>query len=147
MPHSHEADLARLAHAREILVPITIEFETPTHRITDVITWNLRERLVSPLAFARTFVTDLGLDAAAYAPEVAAIITQALEEAQSQGIVWREEVREWDQGIGEVAEKVLGKRRERDDEEIEKEDEEFEDDMRVALAVSSSSLPLLKLHY
>jgi chromatin structure-remodeling complex subunit SFH1 len=46
-------------------VPVRVEFETETHRIRDVFTWNIHERLLSPEHFARVFAQDLDLDVSA----------------------------------------------------------------------------------
>lgn len=43
------------------LVPIRVEFETDTHRIRDCFVWNLRETVIKPESFARTFCMDLDL--------------------------------------------------------------------------------------
>lgn len=129
MGRSHEADLAAQAARREILVPISLEIETPRSRISDVVTWNLRERHITPLHFARAFVADLNLDAK-YASELAASIVAQLEDAVQVNVAWEEDVRAWDEE-GEESD---------EDEDGEK---EVEDDLRVAVAVSC--LPTLRL--
>ncbi|THV03857.1 hypothetical protein K435DRAFT_835648, partial [Dendrothele bispora CBS 962.96] len=43
------------------LLPIRVEFETPTHRIRDCFIWNAHDPYINPEHFAKTFCADLEL--------------------------------------------------------------------------------------
>ncbi|CAO1616149.1 unnamed protein product [Sympodiomycopsis kandeliae] len=81
-PHLYysEADAARAADHREMLIPIRIELETETHRIRDLFTWNANEKLLTPAHFARIFLQDLDLPIDPYANQIEAAINQQIEE-------------------------------------------------------------------
>ncbi|TRM60612.1 hypothetical protein BD626DRAFT_504638 [Schizophyllum amplum] len=68
------------AAMRSSLVPIRVEFETPTHRIRDCFTWNLREQILTPEAFGEIFCHDLDLNPDAWRGTIAAQIRAQLEE-------------------------------------------------------------------
>lgn len=82
---STEELLAGQAERAVALVPIRVEFETDTHRIRDCFVWNLRESLVTPEQFARTFCADLDLPATPWADTVAAQIRAQLEDQDGVG--------------------------------------------------------------
>ncbi len=82
---SSEERLADQAERPVALVPIRVEFETETHRIRDCFVWNLRESLVTPEEFARTFCADLDLPATPWADTVAAQIRAQLEDHDGVG--------------------------------------------------------------
>ncbi|KAL1676917.1 hypothetical protein EV122DRAFT_291526 [Schizophyllum commune] len=68
------------AALRPSLIPIRVEFETPTHRIRDCFTWNLREQILTPEAFGEIFCHDLDLNPTTWCGTIAAQIRAQLEE-------------------------------------------------------------------
>lgn len=86
-PIAHsETDLLEQAERAEFLIPIRVELETETHRIKDTFTWNLREHLIKPRDFARSFVRDLSLPVDPYTSLVEAAIIDQIKLYQSSGI-------------------------------------------------------------
>ncbi|KAH9816580.1 hypothetical protein DFH28DRAFT_927333 [Melampsora americana] len=67
----------------EKLIPIRIEFETDEIRVRDVFTWNLKERQISPEAFAIEFCHDIDISPTIYAPKIMEQIQQQLKEYSS----------------------------------------------------------------
>ncbi|KAI0039780.1 SNF5-domain-containing protein [Auriscalpium vulgare] len=80
-----EERLEAQAERPSLLVPIRVELETDTHRIRDCFVWNLREMLITPEQFARTFCADLELPASPWVETVAAQIRAQLEDQEGVG--------------------------------------------------------------
>lgn len=89
-PHSHPLPSASYFESARppSLLPIRVEFETETHRVRDVFTWNIHEAHLTPEIFAAVFCNDLELAQIPYAEIVATQIRAQLEEGNEWGVGW-----------------------------------------------------------
>ncbi|KAG0150693.1 hypothetical protein CROQUDRAFT_651922 [Cronartium quercuum f. sp. fusiforme G11] len=62
------------------LIPIRVEFETEDLRIRDVFTWNLKERHITPEAFATEFCYDIDISPSLYVPKIVEQINSQLKD-------------------------------------------------------------------
>ncbi|BGP16457.1 hypothetical protein JCM10213_003987 [Rhodosporidiobolus nylandii] len=76
--HSEE-ELEDHAEAGGAFVPIQIDLDVDTFKVRDTFTWNVREKLISPGAFARTFCDDLDLPES-YVEQVTKQISEQVSE-------------------------------------------------------------------
>ncbi|WVW80377.1 hypothetical protein I302_102358 [Kwoniella bestiolae CBS 10118] len=81
--------LEKEADRPELLVPITIDLDIPSHdpntqgiRIKDRFLWNINEPFIEPIQFAQTFCDDL-LIPHTYAATISELIKNQLEESQN----------------------------------------------------------------
>ena len=91
---SSEELLEREAEKPELLVPITIDLEVPSDtpdapgmqgqgiKIKDRFLWNVNEPFISPNLFAQILCDDLDISPRTYAPIIAELISNQVEEAQ-----------------------------------------------------------------
>ncbi|GAA5975417.1 hypothetical protein JCM11641_004257 [Rhodosporidiobolus odoratus] len=86
-------------HAEEIgaFVPIQIDLDVDSFKVRDSFVWNVREKLVTPSVFARTFCDDLDLPASYIEQVTQQISEQISEQAGVAEIALRNEQEEQEQ--------------------------------------------------
>ncbi|KAH8818692.1 hypothetical protein DL96DRAFT_1714987 [Flagelloscypha sp. PMI_526] len=92
------------APTRTSLVPITLSFNTPTHRIRDSFLWNIHENIVHPQGFAKVMCQDLELDASYVDIISAQIETQIEEHLEVASADIHQEAMQYEQSTGEKPE-------------------------------------------
>ncbi|PWN48940.1 SNF5-domain-containing protein [Violaceomyces palustris] len=113
-----EEEMVKHAARGEVLVPIRIELETETHRIKDVFTWNMNEKLTTPYHFARLLLADLDLPVEPYATQIQNAILQQVEDATGTADL---EIEPAAGGIWSAATRLRNDEREKDEYEEEEE--------------------------
>ncbi|OCF75214.1 hypothetical protein I204_04067 [Kwoniella mangroviensis CBS 8886] len=114
--------LEKEADRPELLVPITIDLDIPSHdpnsqgiRIKDRFLWNINEPFIEPIQFAQTFCEDLSISHT-YAATISELIKNQLEESQNtveidisnedvteDDVVWSEDDEDTENGRKESA--------------------------------------------
>ncbi|ODQ66962.1 SNF5-domain-containing protein [Nadsonia fulvescens var. elongata DSM 6958] len=80
-----ETQSQAIADYQEVLIPIRINLEYETYRVTDFLMWNLSEDTVTPEHFAEVTCTDIGLPNSYIAQIANAIKTQVAEYTEIAG--------------------------------------------------------------
>ncbi|KAK9459798.1 uncharacterized protein V1516DRAFT_627626 [Lipomyces oligophaga] len=75
-----EEQLEEAAEQPEVLIPIRINLDLGTYRLSDFFLWNLSENLITPEQFSAIMCTDLDIPTHIYAPQIANAIKTQIEE-------------------------------------------------------------------
>ncbi|KAK9360903.1 hypothetical protein V1504DRAFT_129742 [Lipomyces starkeyi] len=75
-----EEQLEKAAQQPEILIPIRINLDMGSYRLSDFFLWNLSEQLITPEQFSQIMCQDLDIPLQTYAPQISQAIKTQIEE-------------------------------------------------------------------
>ncbi|KAK9456023.1 hypothetical protein V1511DRAFT_496318 [Dipodascopsis uninucleata] len=75
-----DEQMAKSAQEPEVLIPIRINLDLGTYRLSDFFLWNISEQLITPEHFSQIMCADLDISPHTYAPQISQAIRTQIEE-------------------------------------------------------------------